>query len=86
LGGFLKFLHDKYGVARVKEVWQSGSQGIPQVFGKSLAELEQEWREALVQQFPKPPTRHYRSTAGAGANHDIFTLGGSGARSGYHEI
>jgi hypothetical protein len=61
LGGFIKFLHDRYGVERVKEVWQAGSQSIPEVFGKSLADLESEWRESLVRQFPKPPTRHYRS-------------------------
>ncbi len=67
LGGFVKFLHDAYGVERLKRVWQGGSSSIPAVFGKPLVELEREWREALVLQFPKPPTRHYRSAADAGA-------------------
>ena len=64
LGGFVKFLHDRYGVERVKAVWQGGGRSLPRVFGKNLAELETEWRESLVRQFPKPPTRHYRSGLG----------------------
>ncbi len=63
LGGFVKFLYDKYGVERIKAVWQAGSTSIPFVFGKSLPELEREWHDSLVAQFPKPPTRHYRSAA-----------------------
>ena len=61
LGGFLKFLRDRYGVAKVKQVWQGGSQAIPRVFGESLADLEKDWHAALVGQFPVRPTRHYRS-------------------------
>lgn len=60
LGGFVKFLHDKYGVDRLKQVWQGGSESIAQVYGKPLEELEVEWRAAVVGQFPAPPTRHYR--------------------------
>jgi hypothetical protein len=60
LGGFVMFLHDRFGVAGVKQIWQGGSQSIPTVAGMSLADLEREWREFLVRQFPAPPTRHYR--------------------------
>jgi hypothetical protein len=63
LGAFLKFLRDNYGVDKVKQVWQGGSQAIPQVFGKKLSELEKDWHAALVGQFPVRPTRHYRSAA-----------------------
>jgi len=63
LGGFLKFLRDRYGVAKVKQVWQGGSQAIPRVFGKDLSDLEKDWHAALVGQFPMRPTRHYRSAA-----------------------
>ena len=61
LGGFLKFLRDRYGLAKVKQVWQGGSQAIPRVFGKDLSDLEKDWHAALVDQFPMRPTRHYRS-------------------------
>ncbi|MBZ5586602.1 MAG: hypothetical protein LAQ30_31330 [Acidobacteriia bacterium] len=63
LGGFLKFLYDRYGMERVKAAWQGGSQSIPRVFGKPLDELEREWHASLLAQFPKPPIRHYRSAA-----------------------
>ena len=63
LGGFLKFLRDHYGVAKVKQAWLGGSQAIPRVFGKNLSDLEKEWHAALVGQFPMRPTRHYRSAA-----------------------
>lgn len=61
LGGFVKFLRDRYGTDRVKQLWQAGSRSIPQVLGKPLAELDREWRESLVGQFPQPPIRHYRA-------------------------
>ena len=61
LGGFVKFLHDRFGVDRVKQIWQGGSQTIPIITGMSIADLEREWRLSLVQQFPAPPTRHYRA-------------------------
>jgi hypothetical protein len=61
LGGFVMFLHDRFGVDRLKQIWQGGSQSIPAVAGMSLADLEREWRESLVTQFPAPPTRHYRA-------------------------
>jgi hypothetical protein len=63
LGGFVKFLHDAYGVDRLKQAWQRGSRGVPEIYGKPLAELEKEWHESLGRQFPEKPTRHYRSGA-----------------------
>ncbi len=62
LGSFVKFLHDRYGVESIRRIWQGGSQSVPQVFGKPLAELERDWRDSLVNQFPEPPTRHYRGS------------------------
>jgi hypothetical protein len=59
LGGFVKFLADRFGVDRIKQIWQGGSQSISEVTGMSLGALEREWRESLVTQFPAPPTQHY---------------------------
>jgi hypothetical protein len=55
LGCFTKFLDKKYGMKRIQEVWHGGSESIPQVYGKSLADLEQEWLATLSQ--PPAPTR-----------------------------
>jgi hypothetical protein len=60
LGGFVKFLRDRYGMDHVRQLWQAGSQDVPRICGKSLADLDTEWRESLVSQFPHRPTRHYR--------------------------
>jgi hypothetical protein len=62
LGSFVKFLHDRYGVESIRRIWQGGSRSIPQVLGKPLADLERDWRDSLVRQFPEPPTRHYRGS------------------------
>ena len=62
LGSFVKFLNDRYGVDSIRQIWQGGSRSIPQVLGKPLAELEGEWHDSLVKQFPERPTRHYRRT------------------------
>jgi hypothetical protein len=64
LGAFLKYLNDAYGVARVKQAWQSGAAGLEAAFGKPLPALEQDYHDALVRQFPSRPTRHYRSSDG----------------------
>lgn len=61
LGGFVKFLHDRFGVDAVKRIWQGGAASLPGVTGMSLTDLEREWRQSLVTQFPAPPTRHYRA-------------------------
>jgi hypothetical protein len=42
-GSFVKFLYERYAVRQIKATWQKGSQHIPEVFGKSVAQLEQEW-------------------------------------------
>lgn len=55
LGCFTKFLDKKYGMKRIQEVWSGGSEAILRVYGKPLAELEQEWLATLSQ--PPPPTR-----------------------------
>ncbi len=55
LGSFVKYLDKKYGMKRIQEVWRGGAESIPQVYGKSLAELEQEWLATLSQ--PPAPTR-----------------------------
>jgi hypothetical protein len=54
LGSFVKFLDKKYGMKRIQEVWRGGSESIPQVYGKPLSELEQEWLATLTK--PAEPT------------------------------
>ena len=53
LGGFVKFLRETYGIDRVKDVWQGGSDSILHVFGKPLGTLEAEWLKALKQRAAK---------------------------------
>jgi hypothetical protein len=47
LGSFVKYLDKKYGMKKIQEVWRGGSESIPQVYGKSLSDLEQEWLATL---------------------------------------
>lgn len=46
-GSFVKFLYERYGASPVKMTWQKGSQLIPQAFGKSINQLEQEWHSVI---------------------------------------
>jgi hypothetical protein len=55
LGSFVKYLDKKYGMKQIEQVWRGGADSIPQVFGKTLAELEQDWLETLSK--PVEPTR-----------------------------
>jgi len=48
LGSFVKYLLSGYGLERVHQVWQGGSQSIPKVFGKTLSELDRDWRATLA--------------------------------------
>ena len=59
LGGFIKYLHDRFGVEGVRQLWKAGSKGIPIILGEPLSDLEAEWHESLVRQFPERPTRHF---------------------------
>ena len=34
LGSFVKYLHQTYGIARLRQVWYRGSQSIPRTFGR----------------------------------------------------
>lgn len=47
LGSFVKYLHQTYGIARLRQVWHRGSRSIPRVFGKPLLQLEHEWQASL---------------------------------------
>jgi hypothetical protein len=46
LGSFVKYLRDTFGMVRLREVWRGGSAAIRRVFGKSLEDLERDWRAA----------------------------------------
>lgn len=42
-GSFVRFLYEKYGRDAVAAAWRTGASGLPEVTGRSLAELEDEW-------------------------------------------
>jgi len=48
LGGFVEFLYETYGVARLERSWKNGSKSIRKVYGKRLSKLEGEYRAALL--------------------------------------
>ena len=47
LGDFVDFLERRYGLDRVKQVWQGGAESIAAAIGKPLTILEAEWRADL---------------------------------------
>jgi len=47
LGSFVHYLQATFGMARLREVWRGGSAAIPRVLGKSLEDLEDDWRAWL---------------------------------------
>jgi hypothetical protein len=48
LGSFVKYLRATHGMSAVRRVWQQGSRSIPRVFGKSLVDLDRDWRVTLT--------------------------------------
>ena len=50
LASFVEYLKNTYGFESIRQIWRYGSQGIPGVFGNSLAELESGWHTALKAQ------------------------------------
>jgi hypothetical protein len=46
---------------QIQQVWKGGAESIPQVFGKPLAELEQEWLATLNQPVTPVKTLIYRN-------------------------
>jgi hypothetical protein len=47
LAGFVEYLIRKYGLERVKAIWQGGSESIPKVTEKTVRALEADWRAEL---------------------------------------
>jgi hypothetical protein len=47
-GSFVKFLYEKYGVDAVRQLWQRGDGQIARIFGKSIDDLEREWRATIA--------------------------------------
>jgi hypothetical protein len=47
LGSFVKYLRATFGMDRLREVWRGGRAAIPRVFGKSLGDLDRDWRASL---------------------------------------
>ena len=49
-GSFVKFLYEQYGADKIRELWRkSAPEDITRILGKSLGELEREWRARLAQ-------------------------------------
>jgi hypothetical protein len=53
LGGFVEYLYETYGVARLQQIWKGGSKSIKHVYGKRLSKLESEYRSDLVKHRPE---------------------------------
>lgn len=46
-GSFVRFLIERYGRDKVARVYSTGASAVPAIYGRSLAELEQEWQRHL---------------------------------------
>ncbi len=46
-GSFLGFVIERYGMEKFKVVWKGGFKRLPKAFGRSVPELEAEWRASL---------------------------------------
>lgn len=53
LGGFLEYLYETYGLARLRQVWKGGSGKIKTVYRKNLSKLETDFRKELVHHPPE---------------------------------
>jgi hypothetical protein len=47
LGSFVKFLDETCGSGALKRIWSSGARSIPEVCGKSLNTIEQNWLASI---------------------------------------
>jgi hypothetical protein len=47
LAGFTSYLIDSYGLKRLRQAWAGGSKSIPEVYGKSVDDLEHDWHARL---------------------------------------
>lgn len=53
LGGFVEYLYETYGVARLEQIWKNGSKSIRHVYGKSLTKLQSEYKSDLLKHRPE---------------------------------
>lgn len=49
-GSFLKFLSEKYGKEKIKEIWRKGEKNFRKIYSKDLETLEKEWLDFLDKQ------------------------------------
>jgi hypothetical protein len=53
LGGFVEYLYETYGVAKLQRIWKDGSKGIRRVYGKRLNKLESDFKSDLLKHRPE---------------------------------
>jgi hypothetical protein len=53
LGGFVEYLYETYGVARLERLWKEGSKNISNVYQKSLNKLEKDYKSDLKTHRPE---------------------------------
>jgi hypothetical protein len=53
LGGFVEYLYETYGIARLQKIWKGGSKSIHRVYGKRLSKLESDYKSDLVKHRPE---------------------------------
>lgn len=46
-GSFVKYLYEKYGCQKLKQLWQQDDGMVKSIYGKSFEELESEWLEVV---------------------------------------
>jgi hypothetical protein len=53
LGGFVEYLYETYGVARLEKIWRGGSKSIRKAYGKRLSRLESDYKSDLIKHRPE---------------------------------
>lgn len=46
-GSFVRFIHERHGTGKLKELWRGGLDAVPRIFHRSADELEREWHDHL---------------------------------------
>jgi len=46
-GSFVKYLYEKYGYQKFKNLWQDGEGNLEKIYGKQMNELEKEWIDVI---------------------------------------
>ncbi len=51
-GSFIKYLYEKYGVNKLRALWRNGTGELPDIYHKTMDDIEKEWLETIVSSEP----------------------------------